>query len=166
MELLDSVATKSYPYHSFMHGDELWLTGNQTLSIFDTRTRQYRPVPEAIARHPQLASAVIDYIHPYGSHALLLNTTKYGMFCYNYKEGTVTHQSEDGFPFEVPRFKINQLFTDSQQNLWIGSVDQGYTVCYNYKERFNNNNYLRSRFENKSVVSIAVSKEQDLWIST
>ena len=166
MELLDSIATKSYPYHSFMHGDELWLTGNQTLSIFDTRNRQYRPVPEAIARHPQLASAEIDYIHPYGSHALLLNTTKYGMFCYNYKEGTVTHQSEDGFPFEVPRFKINQLFTDSQQNLWIGSVDQGYTVCYNYKERFNNNNYLRSRLENKSVVSVAVSKEQNLWIST
>lgn len=166
MQLLDSVATKNYSYHSFLHGDELWLTGNQALSIFDTRTRQYRPVPDAIAKHPLLASADIDYIHPYGSASLLLNTTKYGMFCYNYKEGTVTHQNEDGFPFEVPRFKINQMFTDSQQNLWIGSVDQGFTVCYNYKERFNNNNYLRSRLENKSVVSIAVSKEQNLWIST
>ena len=42
------------------------------------------------------------------------------------------------------------MFTDSQQNLWIGSVDQGYTVCYHYKERFNNDNYLRSELNNNT----------------
>ena len=58
------------------------------------------------------------------------------------------------------------MFTDSQQNLWIGSVDQGYTVCYHYKERFNNDNYLRSELNNKSVVSLSAGKDHKLWIST
>ncbi|MCD8194310.1 MAG: response regulator, partial [Tannerellaceae bacterium] len=43
---------------------------------------------------------------------------------------------------------------------------QGYTVVYHYKERFNNNNYLRSELENKSVVSVATAADQQLWIAT
>lgn len=97
---------------------------------------------------------------------MLLNTSKNGLFCYNYIKNTVIHQSENGFPLEVPRFKINKLFTDSQKNLWIGSLDQGYTVSYHYKERFNNNNYLRSELENKSVVSVATGTDRKLWIAT
>lgn len=46
------------------------------------------------------------------------------------------------------------------------SVDQGYTVCYHYKERFNNDNYLRSELNNKSVVSLSAGKDHKLWIST
>ena len=105
MELLIPIATKVTPYHSLCMATNF---GSQTRLFYFRHTNPpvLTPVPEAIARHPQLASAEIDYIHPYGSHALLLNTTKYGMFCYNYKEGTVTHQSEDGFPFEVPRLRL------------------------------------------------------------
>ena len=88
------------------------------------------------------------------------------MFYYNPGTGSVTRQDENGFPFEMPRFRISRMFTDSQQNLWIGSVDQGYTVCYHYKERFNNDNYLRSELNNKSVVSLSAGKDHKLWIST
>lgn len=59
------------------------------------------------------------------------------------------------------------MFTDSQKNLlWIGSIDQGYTVCYNYKERFNTNNPPQMCLKDKSVKSVAVDKERNLWIAT
>lgn len=58
------------------------------------------------------------------------------------------------------------MFTDSQKNLWIGSVDQGYVVRYNYKERFNTNNHLSSYLNRKSVLSVAVDKERNLWMAT
>lgn len=58
------------------------------------------------------------------------------------------------------------MFTDSQKNLWIGSTDQGYSVIYNYKERFNNNNFLQSFLQNKSVISISAGTDNSLWIST
>ena len=167
LQLKDSIPLKGYPYHSYLHdGKEIWMTGNHTMSIFDIRTHSFREIPEIIRKHPILSYADIEYIHPYGNNSLLMNTSKYGMFCYNYVENTVTHQDEDGFPFEMPRFKISKMFTDSQKNLWIGSIDQGFTVRYHYKERFNNNNYLRSNIENKSVMSIASDKDQNLWIAT
>lgn len=162
----DSIALEGNPYCSYLHNHELWITGNHTIYIFDTRTRSFKDIPEVIRKHPVLAHADIDYVHPYAGNSLLLNTSKDGMFCYNYIENTVIRQHENGFPFEAPRFKISKMFTDSQKNLWIGSVDQGYTVRYHYKERFNNNHYLRSSMENKSVVSIAAGADRKLWIAT
>ncbi len=166
LQLKDSFVIEGSPYCSYLHTNELWLTGNHTISVFDTRMRCFKEVPEVIRRHPVLAQADINYIHPYAANCLLLNTSKDGMFCYNYVENVVIHQNENGFPFEVPRFSISSMFTDSQRNLWIGSVDQGYTVRYHYKKRFNTNNYLRLSLENKSVVSVAAGADQKLWIAT
>lgn len=167
MQLKDSIPVKGYPTYSFLQENgDLWLTGNHSVSIFDTRTHKFKEVPEVIGKHPVLSHAKIEYIHPYGNNGLLLNTARQGMFFYNHIESRVIYQDENNFPFEVPRFKISSMFTDSQNNLWIGSVDQGYVVRYNYKERFNNNNYLRTYVKNKSVVALTVDKEQHLWIST
>ncbi|WP_373736221.1 ligand-binding sensor domain-containing protein, partial [Bacteroides heparinolyticus] len=163
----DSIPLNNTPAYFFMRDNgELWLAGNHQLTLFDTHTRRFIETPKAIREHRLLAHANINYIHPYGSNSLLLNTAKQGMFLYNHQEGRVIHQDQNGFPFEAPRFNISNMFTDSQKNLWIGSVDQGYTVCYNYKERFNTNNYLKSCLENKSVKSVAVDKERNLWIAT
>lgn len=162
----DSIALHGYPYCSYLHNNDLWITGNHTIAIFDTRTRAFKQLPPSIARHPVLRNADINYIHPYGNNGLLLNTAKHGMFYYNPVTGSVTCQGENGFPFEMPRFKVSKIFTDSQQNLWIGSVDQGYTVRYNYKERFNNDNYLRTELDKKSVISLSAGRDNKLWIST
>ncbi|WP_455602448.1 two-component regulator propeller domain-containing protein [Bacteroides rodentium] len=163
----DSIPLNNFPTCFFMQSNgELWLAGNHQLTLFDTHSRKFTDLPEAIRNHPLLARANISYIHPYGSNSLLLNTDKHGMFLYNHMENYVIHQNENGFPFEAPRSKISRMFTDSQKNLWIGSVDQGYTVRYNYKERFNTNNYLNSCLKDKSVISVAIDKERNLWIAT
>lgn len=166
------VLEDSIPLHSgattfFMQENgRLWMAGKHQLSIYDTNKRTFCETPAAISQHPRLAHANITYIHPYGHNSLLLNTERQGLFLYNYITDTVIGQDETGFPFEAPRFKISAMFTDSQQNLWIGSVDQGYTVRYNYKKRFNTNNYLSLYFKNKSVKYLAVDQERNLWIAT
>ena len=144
----------------------LWLAGNRQIALYDTHTHKFKETPQALRSHPLLLHANVNYIHPYGSNSLLLNTDQQGMFLYNYVEEYMIHQSENGFPFEVPHFKISTMFTDSQKNLWIGSVDQGYVVRYNYKERFNTNNHLSSYLNRKSVLSVAVDKERNLWMAT
>ena len=167
MFLEDSIPITNYPNYFYLQSNGmLWLTGNHQIALFDTRGRKLAPTPKAIQNHPLLLGANINYIHPYGTNSLLLNTERRGLFLYNYIDESVIHQDENGFPFEAPRFKISKMFTDSQKNLWIGSVDQGYTVRYSYKERFNTNNYLNSSFKNKSVVSVAVDKQNNLWIAT
>lgn len=166
MQRKDSVPLNGQAYCSYLKNNELWITGSHTIVVFDIQTRAFKQLPEPIAHNSTLCNADINYIYPYDHNSLLLNTAKHGMFCYNPVAGTVTHQDEKGFPFEMPRFKISKMFTDSQQNLWIGSVDQGYTVCYSYKERFNNDNYLRTELNNKSVISLSAGNDRKLWIAT
>lgn len=165
--LKDSIALSGFPYCSYLHNNhELWIAGNHTLSILDTRTGKFKSLPAGIHRKSELLGADINYICSYGSHGVLLNTAKNGMFYYVSESDSVIHESESGFPFRMPDFKISKMFMDSQQNLWIGSVDQGYTVCYSYQERFNNNNYLRNMLRNKSVISLSTGSDRRLWIST
>lgn len=107
---------RHFPTHFFMHTNGiLWLAGNRQITLFDTHTHKFKETPQALRSHPLLLHANVNYIHPYGSNSLLLNTDQQGMFLYNYVEGYVIHQSENGFPFEVPHFKISTMFTDSQK---------------------------------------------------
>ncbi len=144
---------------------EIWLSTSQGLLIFNTATRSFDKVPEAIGKHPLLTGQIITHIHPYSGTSLLLNTPV-GLFLYDYSKGTVIHQSENGFPFEPPSYRISCMFTDSHKNLWIGSYDQGYTVRYHSQERFNTNSFLTRSLSRQPVLAIACNKEGNLWIAT
>lgn len=167
MELIQSFDREDQQtqYTYLRDNGELWLASYNRLSILDTGTGRYKEIPEAIARHPQLSEAVINLIHPYNHSSLLINTQN-GVYLYHYSEERVISQDEIGFPFEPPAFQITTMFTDSQQNLWIGSSDQGFVTSYRYKERFNENNYLRKFMEKKSIISLKRGKDDNLWITT
>ena len=123
-------------------------------------------MPDALNKHKTFGKSHVTYIYPYKDDSLLLCTEKQGMYIYNRVENNLKHQSEKGFPFEVPDMKITCMYTDSRDNLWIGSYDKGYTVIYNYEERFNNDSWLKSSLGNKSVVSVAADSKGRLWILT
>jgi signal transduction histidine kinase/DNA-binding response OmpR family regulator/ligand-binding sensor domain-containing protein len=167
MELKQSFNRADQPvqYAYLRDNGELWIASYNQLTLLDTRTGRYIAIPEAIASHPQLSEAVINFIHPYNHTSLLINTPQ-GIYLYNYMEKRVISQDENGFPFEPPAFNITSMFTDSQKNLWIGSSDQGFVTSYSYKERFNENNYLRKFMEHKSIVSLKKGKDDNLWITS
>ena len=156
----------NFIHYAFLRDNgELWIASGITLSVFDTETERFVELPDVIRRHPVLSQLVTTYIHSYSDSELLINTY-HGLFLYNFLSQTLIHQSEDGFPFVAPDSKITTMFTDSQKNLWIGSNDQGFVVKYSYQERFNNNSYLVSQFENKSVTSITADRDENLWMTT
>ena len=165
-EEIFNLKTDKFYHYVFMHDNgELWLASDNRLSIFDTKSTKFIEIPRIVKNHPVLSQAVITYIYAYSDTSLLLNTTD-GMFLYDYVSGMVIHQSENGFPFEVPDFIISTMFIDSQKNLWIGSHDQGYVVRYSYKNLFNNNNFLRIHTDRRSVTSIVKDKEERIWMTT
>lgn len=165
MQLTDSIPMPQKITYSYMHNHtSLWLASKNRLFIFDTESKRFKTTPEAISNHPILSKAAITYIHPYDKNRLLICTQKH-TFLYNHIENTVIHEKENGFPFEVPQHGIKCMYTDSHKNLWIGSPDQGYTVRYHYKERFNSNNYLRSFFHQKSIIALDADS-CNLYIST
>ncbi|MEL5892120.1 two-component regulator propeller domain-containing protein [Bacteroides sp. GD17] len=165
MKLRDSIPMHQRITYSYMHNrTSLWLVSNNRLFIFDTENKRFKALPDAIKRHPILSKNAINYIHPYEKNSLLI-CTQNNMFLYNEKKDIIINEKEKEFPFEVPQYGVNCMFTDSHKNLWIGSQDQGYTVRYHYKERFNSNNYLRSFFSQKSIIAIDAD-QHNLYIST
>ena len=111
-------------------------------------------------------SADIVYAHGYEDSNIIFCTSSGEMFYYDKLNDILTHSSESGFPFVAPAFIVNTMFTDSNKNLWIGSNDQGFKTIYNYKERFNEDNTIRSAFAGKSVKSVVSDKQDNLWVST
>lgn len=167
MQLKDSVALDGYPgYFNMLEDGKLWMSSHTGVSVFDLNSKTFLNLPNVFRKHPSFQWTQISHIYPYGETSVLFNTEKNGMFIYNSVDGSLKHQSEKGFPFEVPDVKITCIFQDSKNNLWLGSYDQGYSVVYDYEERFNNDSWLKSSIGQKSVVSVDCDSKDNIWIST
>ncbi|MDR1200383.1 MAG: response regulator [Tannerellaceae bacterium] len=167
LELVSEIKPEQKISYSYLHADEdLWLISGKNIRILNTSNMRYKDVPNPIQSHPVLSNAIISKIHPIDENSILIDTQKNGLFLYNVANGKLIHQSETGFPFEAPDFEISEIFTDSRKNLWFGSIDQGYSIRYNYKKRFNNNNLLRSGLDKKSITSMVSDQNGNFWIAT
>lgn len=163
--LADSIPTGQAATGSFLtDGHRIWLTGTR-LRLFDTRRGGFADLPPAMASHPVLGNAAVEFVHPYAG-GLLVQTSADGMFFCDSTDNKVTGQYETGFPVDIPDFRIKTVFSDSRDNLWFGGHDQGVAVHYHYTERFNRNKYVSNALAGKSVVSAAVDRDNNLWMAT
>ena len=165
-QLVDTVPLENYPNCFNMLADGMiWMCGLGKVMIYDTEEGRFADVPDGLTSHSLFNKAQVSYIFPYGRNVLFC-TEKDGMFIYNKNDDILYHQSEKGFPFEAPDAKITTMFLDSNDNLWIGTYDQGYYVVYAYEELFNNDNWLKKSLGHRSVVSVDCDSKDNLWIST
>ena len=165
-EVKKIVPLETYPsVFNMLSTGMILMGGTGKVTIYDTVNEAFVEIPRGLTSHQLFNKAQLSYIFPYGEN-ILFNTEKDGMFIYYTREDVLYHQSEKGFPFEVPDVKINTIFEDSNDNLWIGSYDQGYKVIYAYEELFNNDSWLKSSLGHRSVVSVDCDSEDNVWIST
>ncbi|MGN0196081.1 MAG: two-component regulator propeller domain-containing protein [Candidatus Cryptobacteroides sp.] len=163
----DSLASPIIIYHSALdkNGD-MWLSGLGELALFDTHSARFKNLPEAVRENKTLMGADVDYIFVMNDGRILFNTIGKGLFCYHPSEDRLLHSGNPGFPLEVPEFRISTIFQDSEDNVWFGSYDQGFSVSYTGRNRFNNDKILSSAFAGKSVKSLVTDREGNLWIAT
>lgn len=137
----------------------IWLSCTDGIRIFDPDNFRFRETPFSIKEH-------ISLIHTYGHRGMLLYGSACGFYFYDRPGGKLIHQSDSDFPFTAPDVAVNCLYIDSNDNLWIGSYDQAYTVVYNYVERFNTDNWLKNSLSHKSVTAMSCDPEDNVWMST
>lgn len=167
LELKDSVVTDFSVQSSYLWGDnELWITGKGKIAIFDTRTSRYINIPECIIEHELFNQSTVQKIYSIDADILLFATENNGLFIYNRGEQTMFHQDESGFPFMGTNNRIRCMFIDSQQNLWLGTEDQGFLTYSSYKNRFNNDNFLSEYFRNRPILTLSEDNERNLWLLT
>ena len=165
--VLDSLSLPFTAYHlCHAGGGELWISGVGNLRIYDTRTGSWKPLPEAVRRESRITGGDVDILFALDDNTLLLNVIGKGMFCWQRNIDRVLFQDDPSFPYQVPSAEIHTIFRDSRQNLWFGTVDQGYATSYHYRDGFNNNKHLTAAFEHKTVVSLCRDQADRLWIAT
>ena len=165
--LLQSIPLPHQVYHLCDAGaGELWMSGMGSISILDKNSLAWKELPQAIKARKEIVGGDVDLIFNVDGYSMLLNVINKGMFFYHRTTGTVLSEGEAGFPFDVPDADIQTVFRDSRGNLWIGTVDQGYKVSYQYKNQFNTNKFLTESFRGKSVTSLFADKGDKLWITT
>ncbi len=147
-----------------LDGHRLWLSGFDGLRLFDTHSRRYIALPEALA-HPAIGNDVVSLIHPMGKSGLLLNTFRHGLWFYDRRQQRLINQTDNGFPFEAPDFNVTQIYTDSRGNLWLGSDGQGFKVIYKYKDMFNADANLIRALGRQNVKAVASDNSHHLWIA-
>ena len=143
--LLDTIPLPFTTYHICNAGNgEIWMSGVGNLRIYDTRSREWKPLPQSVRSEPRITGGDVDIIFPVDDNTLLLNVIGKGLFCWQRNIDRVLFQDDPGFPFDVPAAEIWTVFRDSRQNLWFGTTDQGYTTSYHYRDGFNSNKIGRA----------------------
>lgn len=155
-------------YSSHMtHNGFIWIGTDSGLKILDTRTRSFSNIPNVIKENKKLMSSPIISIYDEKRGSILLVTNSSDVFYFSpCRGGKLYEYGEKEFPINVPTNNINKFFYDSQQNLWMGSLDQGISVLYKDNRRFNRDNHLRQLMQQKSVIALTHDNEDNLWITT
>jgi len=164
---LQSIPVPFRVYHlSYSGNGELWMSGIGNISIYDTRTMDWKELPAAVRSERRIMDGDVDIIFPVDERTVLLHVIGVGMFDYYRSSERITFQDDAGFPFDLPDADIRTIFRDSRQNIWFGTADRGYSVSYRYKDQFNSNKHLTSFFANKTVTSLLLEGTNRLWITT
>lgn len=153
-------------FYSYLIDDLLFVEhGKGDLKILNTKTLEEEYL-SSLSNDPVLSQAIITIVHKYSPNEILLNTHKNGLFLFNTKTNKLIHHTEKDFPFKVPQSEITTMFTDMQDNLWIGTMSRGFKVVYKYSQQFNTKIKLYNLLLNQSVTAITLDRNENLWIAT
>ena len=142
----------------------IWVSSEKGIHIFNTSGENFLPLPHNIQTDKRLTSKPISKILTCGYSILLISDSE-GTFSFDCRTGHLAHQEDMNFNFNLPDFKLNDIYEDSFGNIWWCSYDQGFELTYANKQRFGNN-ILNSSLQGKSVTAVHASKDGKLFAGT
>jgi signal transduction histidine kinase/ligand-binding sensor domain-containing protein/DNA-binding response OmpR family regulator len=157
----------SYYYFALLKNGLMLSSGNGTLLLFDTKSRQIIPLSPEMESRLLANGSVVQAACLLENNTILLSTSHNGLFEMNLLAHTLVGEGDVGFTLPVPDAYVTQFFQDSRKNIWLGTYDKGLFADYYYKEKFGgSDNYLNRVIDNSSVMAVAIDKKENLWIST
>lgn len=64
------------------------------------------------------------------------------------------------------RFNLTTVYSDSGNNIWLGSSEDGFKIIRSKPEQFNNDRELVKAFQNHSILSMDVDSHNNVWAIT
>jgi signal transduction histidine kinase/DNA-binding response OmpR family regulator/ligand-binding sensor domain-containing protein len=144
----------------------LWMSTGFGFRIYDTNSNSEIEVARlAIGSNLFRDDAVLG-VWRYDSSSVLIATRLNGLFLYDMDTDRLIPETDGDFPIDVPDSEITDIYVDSRDNIWIGTLDKSFAAVYSYSRQFNNNIPLTSFFAGKSVISISKDTKGGVWFLT
>lgn len=167
-KLCDSIPLMKNPMRfSIQSDDTLWLSGHGFLLRFSMTRRHFLPTNTGIEKLLEASTDYIDNVHIYNNHMLLVNGETDGLKLYDTQNGTLVNQDDTQFPFDAPSTtNVTCMFTDSQDNIWLGTSDKGVKIINPKRGQFYDTEYINRTISHQSVPALATDGKQYLWMGT
>lgn len=148
-----------------MPNGNVWISNRRQTIIFNTHIRSFVELPEAVASNHDISRKRISHMFPIGNNHILFHMNDGTFWLYYVSEGRTIRGDDPKFPFELPPFSnVSAIFRDSGRNIWFGSEDQGFFVAHRYRDLFNSEDFAFSFIKDKTVVSLAYQKQNNLLV--
>lgn len=136
----------------------LWLCTPGGFCIFNTISRQFREVPDALNRSGRFNPSGVYRVFIIGSSHLLFCTRDRNIYLYYIDQERLVHQDDKSFPFEMPHLNnITCIFRDQAHNIWFGTEDNGYFMAKRNNGIFTVNRKMQAAFSGEQISSVITS---------
>lgn len=165
LEVLEDIHTEDkYFYSKLISTGALWLATNHGTKIFDTEHKAYSSLPKGFLHEKWFSASTVTLVHEIYEGVLLVNTDNGIYLCG--QDGTTTYEPGAAFPAEVPVDDFSCMFTDSRNDLWIGSKNHGISNVHRHSSPFRTLKSLSNQMSGIAVSSISAAPDGKAWIAT
>ena len=135
------------------------------ITLFDPATSSFLETPTILASNPALTKAYIHFIREIRPLKYLIGTSADGIFLYDALRQTL---QQDPPEYTEPLHSREPLccYVDRQDNIWIGSFDNGFAVINTQHSFFNLDHEIDDTFKDVFSTRIIEDEHQNLWVGT
>ena len=145
---------------------KIWCGTDEGILMFDPETKKFEKVVEIGAQeYTKYNNRIISFARDKNTNFLWIGTWG-GLVKYNLNNSSYTiYNNNELDPNSLSDNKISCLIADNQQNLWIGTQDNGLNVYFPSSAKFplyNSTNGLTNDF----IYSILETSDKTIWVGT
>ena len=135
------------------------------ITLFDPATASFLETPAILASNPALNKAYIHFIREIRPLKYLIGTSADGIFLYDALRQTL---QQDPPEYTEPPHSREPLccYVDRQDNVWIGSFDNGFAVINPQHSFFNLDHEIDGTFKDVFSTRIVEDEHRNLWVGT
>jgi len=142
----------------------LWVGSNDGIHFFDIDQRRLisdKDLPESLKVLKNIEITCIEL----NKNSIWIGTKTDGLFIYNLKSKLVQQYNKDEINSISSSF-IRTIFTDKNNNAWIGTFDSGTEVSFEHRKNFNFDKVLTKYLDNKFVNTIVSDNKGHLFLGS
>ena len=156
--------SSNYRTASLRNNHEIWLSSKGELCAFNLEDLVAISVPRLLQDYINSKKLTVFQVIETDTNTVVLNTKEGGVVRYNYQDNTLVTEENENYPYNIGKYNVSCLFTDSHHNLWIGSDGGGYRIV-NREKGFFHSLDDNSFFSGMQITSLACdSARQSLWV--